>query len=130
MWRSLVSRLVRVQEASGSNPDTPTKKRRLLIRAVFFFCCHTGEPEASWMSSPSGFRKAESEWGHPPHAMPHEVQHCFGFESRHSDQKDSSSFCYRCLFICSTKEPSKQHLLVCNRFELIHEPVFVNNAIE
>ena len=26
MWRSLVSRLVRVQEASGSNPDTPTKK--------------------------------------------------------------------------------------------------------
>ena len=25
MWRSLVSRLVRVQEASGSNPDTPTK---------------------------------------------------------------------------------------------------------
>ena len=26
VWRSLVSRLVRVQEASGSNPDTPTKK--------------------------------------------------------------------------------------------------------
>ena len=25
VWRSLVSRLVRVQEASGSNPDTPTK---------------------------------------------------------------------------------------------------------
>ena len=24
VWRSLVSRLVRVQEASGSNPDTPT----------------------------------------------------------------------------------------------------------
>ena len=38
VWRSLVSRLVRVQEASGSNPDTPTKKsltafavRRFLI---------------------------------------------------------------------------------------------------
>ena len=26
VWRSLVSRLVRVQEASGSNPDTPTSK--------------------------------------------------------------------------------------------------------
>ena len=26
VWRSLVSRLVRVQEASGSNPDTPTKE--------------------------------------------------------------------------------------------------------
>ena len=26
VWRSLVSRLVRVQEASGSNPDTPTNK--------------------------------------------------------------------------------------------------------
>ena len=25
VWRSLVSRLVRVQETSGSNPDTPTK---------------------------------------------------------------------------------------------------------
>ena len=25
MWRSLVSRLVRVQEAPGSNPGTPTK---------------------------------------------------------------------------------------------------------
>ena len=25
VWRSLVSRLVRVQEASGSNPDTPTR---------------------------------------------------------------------------------------------------------
>ena len=30
VWRSLVSRLVRVQEASGSNPDTPTKKHRNL----------------------------------------------------------------------------------------------------
>ena len=26
VWRSLVSRLVRVQEAPGSNPGTPTKK--------------------------------------------------------------------------------------------------------
>ena len=31
MWRSLVSRLVRVQEASGSNPDTPTKKEDCLF---------------------------------------------------------------------------------------------------
>ena len=31
VWRSLVSRLVRVQEASGSNPDTPTKRQRLLL---------------------------------------------------------------------------------------------------
>ena len=30
VWRSLVSRLVRVQEASGSNPDTPTKIMRRL----------------------------------------------------------------------------------------------------
>ena len=27
VWRSLVSRLVRVQEASGSNPDTPTTQK-------------------------------------------------------------------------------------------------------
>ena len=27
VWRSLVSRLVRVQEASGSNPDTPTTEK-------------------------------------------------------------------------------------------------------
>ena len=30
VWRSLVSRLVRVQEASGSNPDTPTKKHPII----------------------------------------------------------------------------------------------------
>ena len=29
VWRSLVSRLVRVQEASGSNPDTPTKENSI-----------------------------------------------------------------------------------------------------
>ena len=29
VWRSLVSRLVRVQEASGSNPDTPTMGKSL-----------------------------------------------------------------------------------------------------
>ena len=28
VWRSLVSRLVRVQEASGSNPDTPTIEKQ------------------------------------------------------------------------------------------------------
>ena len=30
VWRSLVSRLVRVQEASGSNPDTPTMQSVLI----------------------------------------------------------------------------------------------------
>ena len=29
VWRSLVSRLVRVQEASGSNPDTPAKENSI-----------------------------------------------------------------------------------------------------
>ena len=29
VWRSLVSRLVRDQEASGSNPDTPTKENSI-----------------------------------------------------------------------------------------------------
>ena len=37
VWRSLVSRLVRVQEASGSNPDTPTKRRPSERMAFFFF---------------------------------------------------------------------------------------------
>ena len=38
MWRSLVSRLVRVQEASGSNPDTPTiKEEGLLMQSLFFY---------------------------------------------------------------------------------------------
>ena len=32
VWRSLVSRLVRVQETSGSNPDTPTKETGIRIR--------------------------------------------------------------------------------------------------
>ena len=31
VWRSLVSRLVRVQETSGSNPDTPTKETGIRI---------------------------------------------------------------------------------------------------
>ena len=35
VWRSLVSRLVRVQEASGSNPDTPTKIKRAAEAALF-----------------------------------------------------------------------------------------------
>ena len=37
VWRSLVSRLVRVQEASGSNPDTPTKKLPVLFGTGSFF---------------------------------------------------------------------------------------------
>ena len=32
VWRSLVSRLVRDQEASGSNPDTPTKIKNPLMK--------------------------------------------------------------------------------------------------
>ena len=38
VWRSLVSRLVRVQEASGSNPDTPTKKMESVSAdSIFLF---------------------------------------------------------------------------------------------
>ena len=37
VWRSLVSRLVRVQEASGSNPDTPTKKDKVAFATLSFF---------------------------------------------------------------------------------------------
>ena len=37
VWRSLVSRLVRVQEAAGSNPATPTKIRCYRCRYRFFF---------------------------------------------------------------------------------------------
>ena len=32
MWRSLVSRLVRVQEAVGSNPATPTKNPQIFVQ--------------------------------------------------------------------------------------------------
>ena len=35
VWRSLVSRLVRVQEASGSNPDTPTKAPKATAFGAF-----------------------------------------------------------------------------------------------
>ena len=34
-WRSLVSRLVRVQEAPGSNPGAPTKIKRAATAALF-----------------------------------------------------------------------------------------------
>ena len=37
VWRSLVSRLVRVQEASGSNPDTPTMSSRTAYRSRRLF---------------------------------------------------------------------------------------------
>ena len=40
VWRSLVSRLVRDQEASGSNPDTPTKKQGSIHRIDPCFLCH------------------------------------------------------------------------------------------
>ena len=50
MWRSLVSRLVRVQEASGSNPDTPTKKLVITFVIASFLCLMAKEPEASCIS--------------------------------------------------------------------------------
>ncbi len=64
VWRSLVSRLVRVQEASGSNPDTPTKKAVEATASAAFFIGMAEEPEASWMSSLRGSCEARSEWGH------------------------------------------------------------------
>ena len=44
MWRSLVSRLVRVQEASGSNPDTPTKRRSSFLGRPFIFIVNGDNP--------------------------------------------------------------------------------------
>ena len=44
VWRSLVSRLVRVQEAAGSNPATPTMRSVLIgfdnpvMDTPHFFC--------------------------------------------------------------------------------------------
>ena len=38
VWRSLVSRLVRVQEAPGSNPGTPTKRKSCRLIGRIFFC--------------------------------------------------------------------------------------------
>ena len=49
MWRSLVSRLVRVQEASGSNPDTPTKLREATLGGLSYFI-GIREPEVSCIS--------------------------------------------------------------------------------
>ena len=48
VWRSLVSRLVRVQEASGSNPDTPTKRRPSERMAFFFFVIIASFQRAFW----------------------------------------------------------------------------------
>ena len=42
VWRSLVSRLVRVQEASGSNPDTPTKNVGIAFAVPTFLIGHIG----------------------------------------------------------------------------------------
>ena len=42
MWRSLVSRMVRVHEAAGSNPATPTKNRQVsyeTCRFLILFSC-------------------------------------------------------------------------------------------
>ena len=51
VWRSLVSRLVRVQEAWGSNPHTPTKLGKFLTELAEFFLqkcfssvCHAERP--------------------------------------------------------------------------------------
>ena len=42
VWRSLVSRMVRVHEAAGSNPATPTMQSvlmgsEILLRTLFFY---------------------------------------------------------------------------------------------
>ena len=39
MWLSLVERLVRDQEAAGSNPVTPTKRERDVFRHIAFSFC-------------------------------------------------------------------------------------------
>ena len=38
VWLSLVECLVRVQEAAGSNPATPTTSSRTAVRGDFFVC--------------------------------------------------------------------------------------------
>ena len=42
VWRSLVSRLVRVQEASGSNPDTPTIEKHWNRKISVLFLTFAG----------------------------------------------------------------------------------------
>ena len=45
VWRSLVSRLVRVQEARGSNPLTPTKNPvTAFVVAGFLICARIQSP--------------------------------------------------------------------------------------
>ena len=87
MWRSLVSRLVRVQEAWGSNPHTPTKKEDCQLWRSSFFIGTAGEPQASCIS----IRLAE----------PSALRLCsLGFESPHSDQKSGIHFCgFRIFFV-------------------------------
>ena len=60
VWRSLVSRLVRVQEASGSNPDTPTSKNSRfwnvkVLKTVIFIEYSSNltqiNPPAVWVKS-------------------------------------------------------------------------------
>ena len=48
VWRSLVSRLVRVQEASGSNPDTPTKKLPVLFGTGSFLWLYIVNVRTYW----------------------------------------------------------------------------------
>jgi len=57
------------------------------------------------MPSPSGFREAESEWGHPPYEIQRIALHFFGFESRHSDQKKRNLLMRIPFFNCSSNEP-------------------------
>ena len=68
VWRSLVSRLVRVQEASGSNPDTPTKKQGRAFALSCFFIDSAYEPEASCISifGRKQMRRAQSASGSNP----------------------------------------------------------------
>ena len=90
-WRrgvaQLVACLVRDQEAAGSSPATPTKKRDSLLRVSLF--AEVDEPAASWRhASPVAAKRRgdganRREWPIPARnaGIGHE------FKPRHSDQK-------------------------------------------
>ena len=46
-WRSLVSRLVRVQEAPGSNPGAPTKIAGIYFCRFQFFHCQIKDKKSA-----------------------------------------------------------------------------------
>ena len=86
VWRSLVSRLGRVQEAVGSNPVTRTKKDACMFASVLFaYPRLVSNPRplagglAAIKSAGAGNRT--------------QVRLSRGFESRHSDQKEYLRSC-------------------------------------